>query len=111
MEVQAYHAFIGATLCLELKQWANAAELYRAVKKIYEKLSGVVKKPELVELYGQRCKEVQNTLKLCEYHIGDASSAPISELLKLSLSTSSDLTHEFDVSLFIALLIPLYLFF
>jgi len=95
-EVQAYHAFIGASLCLELKQWANAAELYKKVKQIYEKLSSVVKIPELVELYGQRCREVQNTLKLCEYNIGDTSVAPLSELLQLSLSTTSDLTHEFD---------------
>lgn len=80
-----------------MKQWANAAELYKKVKQIYEKLSSVVKIPELVELYGQRCREVQNTLKLCEYNIGDTSAAPLSELLQLSLSTTSDLTHEFDV--------------
>uniref|UniRef100_A0A914Z423 Signal recognition particle subunit SRP68 n=1 Tax=Panagrolaimus superbus TaxID=310955 RepID=A0A914Z423_9BILA len=54
LEVQAYCAYIGATLGVESKQWKSAEELYKKGIAIYEKLTDVVDSEEMVALYEAR---------------------------------------------------------
>lgn len=53
-EVEAYCAYIGATLAVEAKQWKSAEELYKKVIAIYEKLIKVVDSEEMIALYEAR---------------------------------------------------------
>uniref|UniRef100_A0A914CJ56 Signal recognition particle subunit SRP68 n=1 Tax=Acrobeloides nanus TaxID=290746 RepID=A0A914CJ56_9BILA len=96
LEAQAYNAFIKAAFCLEMKEWPSALELYRTVKMIYEKLSKAVKDQDLIEIYTARCREVQNTLKLCEYNSSEQANAPMAEMIRLKLEGTDDLSMEFD---------------
>ncbi|KAI1702884.1 RNA-binding signal recognition particle 68 domain-containing protein [Ditylenchus destructor] len=94
LEVQAYSAFIRAILDVELKQWRKAMELCRTVKKIYEKLSTSVKDQEIVDLYASRCREVQNTLRLCEYNCTDEASAD--DAGNVSIAGEDELDLDFN---------------
>lgn len=94
LEAQAYSAFIRATLAVEFKKWRKALELCRTVKKIYEKLSTSVKDQELVDLYASRCREVQNTLRLCEYNCSDDVSP--ADAGKVALANEDELDLDFN---------------
>ncbi|KAI1719031.1 RNA-binding signal recognition particle 68 domain-containing protein [Ditylenchus destructor] len=94
LEVQAYSAFILATLAVEFKLWRKAMELCRTVKKIYEKLSTSIKDQELVDLYATRCREVQNTLRLCEYNCSDEVSPD--DAGKVPIAVEDELDLDFN---------------
>uniref|UniRef100_A0A0N5C364 Signal recognition particle subunit SRP68 n=1 Tax=Strongyloides papillosus TaxID=174720 RepID=A0A0N5C364_STREA len=95
LEVQSYNSYIKGVLNVELKQWKVAAECFRTVKTIYEKLAGVVKFPDMIQLYNSRCREIQPLLRICEYNLGGTSDA-VSDMIRLKHDGSSEMSAEFE---------------
>jgi hypothetical protein len=96
LEIQAYCAYIGATLGVEAKQWKTAEELYKKVVTIYEKLSHVVDDEELCDLYNARCKEVEPLLKLCGRFVNENVDESESKKMKMDFEQTHNLNLEFD---------------
>uniref|UniRef100_A0A0K0E8F3 Signal recognition particle subunit SRP68 n=1 Tax=Strongyloides stercoralis TaxID=6248 RepID=A0A0K0E8F3_STRER len=95
LEVQSYNSYIKGVLNVELKQWGVAAECFRTVKTIYDKLASVVKFPDMIQLYNSRCREIQPLLRICEYNLGGSSDA-VSDMIRLKHDGSSEVSTELE---------------
>jgi hypothetical protein len=96
LEVQAYCAYIGATLGVEAKHWKTAEELYKKVITIYQKLLQVVDSEEMGALYEARCKEVQPVLTLCTRFVNENVDESETKKIKVDYEQIQGLNLEFD---------------
>uniref|UniRef100_A0AC35TXY2 Signal recognition particle subunit SRP68 n=1 Tax=Rhabditophanes sp. KR3021 TaxID=114890 RepID=A0AC35TXY2_9BILA len=95
LEVQAYSEYMKGFFNIEMEDWAVALGSFTKVKTIYEKLSSVVKWPDMIQLYGQRCNEVLPHIRFCKYQLGDTADA-VSDMKKLNLEGKNQAGGDFE---------------
>ncbi|KAK2181664.1 hypothetical protein NP493_386g05040 [Ridgeia piscesae] len=95
LEVQAYCAWMKATLQFEMDHWKAAIELFTSAKTIYEKLASTFV-DELKDVYLQRVNEISPNIRYCAYNIGDESA--INDLMEMRLKSGQEdgLTNRLD---------------
>uniref|UniRef100_A0A5S6QE69 Signal recognition particle subunit SRP68 n=1 Tax=Trichuris muris TaxID=70415 RepID=A0A5S6QE69_TRIMR len=86
LEVGAYSSWMQGCLHFEAKMWSNAAECFTTAKTIYQELSSITDSPALVDVYEQRCREIDPPLRFCQFSIGDSSA--LADLVQMRLQIS-----------------------